>query len=109
MLAEAAGNPLALVELSRTVASASDRLSQEPPTLPARLERAFAASLDRVPPQTRLCLLAAALDPRASIEEALTCATLLHGGSVTLSDLDPAIAAVGMMVNHVHGLVEYAR
>jgi DNA-binding CsgD family transcriptional regulator len=93
VLAEAAGNPLALVELSRTLASASDRLSQEPPTLTARLERAFAASLDRVPPQTRLCLLAAALDPRASIEEALACATLLHGGSVTLSDLDPAIAS----------------
>src|SRR6202030_3042960 len=66
--------------------------SQEPPTLTARLERAFAASLDRVPPQTRLCLLAAALDPRASIEETLGCATLLHGGSVALSDLDPAIA-----------------
>ncbi|HWW90215.1 MAG TPA: ATP-binding protein, partial [Solirubrobacteraceae bacterium] len=93
VLAEAAGNPLALVELSRTLASGSDRLSQEPPTLTARLERAFATSLDSVAPQTRLCLLAAALDPRASIEEALACATLLHGGTVNLSDLDPAIAA----------------
>ncbi|HWW91014.1 MAG TPA: LuxR C-terminal-related transcriptional regulator, partial [Solirubrobacteraceae bacterium] len=93
VLAEAAGNPLALVELSRTLASGSDRLSQEPPTLTARLERAFAASLDLVAPQTRLCLLAVALDPRASIEEALACATLLHGGIVNLSDLDPAIAA----------------
>lgn len=93
VLAEAAGNPLALVELPRALADASDGLSQEPPTLTARLERAFAASLDRVSPQTRLCLLAAALDPRASIEEVLACATLLHGGSVTLSDLDPSTAA----------------
>jgi DNA-binding CsgD family transcriptional regulator len=112
VLAEAAGNPLALVELSRTLASASDRLSHEP-TLTARLEHAFAASLDRVPPETRLFLLAAALDPRASIEEVLACATLLHGGRVTLSDLDPAVAAgivevAGMQLRFRHPLIRSA-
>ena len=44
VLAEAAGNPLALVELARYLrtAGSSERLSPAPTTLTARLEQAFA-------------------------------------------------------------------
>ena len=50
VLAEADGNPLALVELARALPSsarARERLSSTPATLTARLEEAFATRLDR--------------------------------------------------------------
>jgi DNA-binding CsgD family transcriptional regulator len=95
VLAEAAGNPLALVELSRVApaTNAAERISASPPTLTARLERAFATRLDELPQETRLGVLAAALDGRASVEEVLECATRLAGESLTPSALDPAVEA----------------
>ena len=74
VLAEAAGNPLALVELARARCLGTpvrDRFRSGAPTLTARLERAFAARLDDLPEETRVVLLAAALDSRASLEEVL--------------------------------------
>lgn len=65
VLAQAAGDPLALVELvrARGTADGSDgQLSDVPLPLTTRLERAFAAQLDGVPDNTRVVLLAAALD-----------------------------------------------
>jgi predicted ATPase len=70
VLAEAAGNPLALVELGRTLLGATDardRVSPPPTSLTGRLERAFASRLDDLPEETRVLLLAAALDTRASL------------------------------------------
>jgi DNA-binding CsgD family transcriptional regulator/tetratricopeptide (TPR) repeat protein len=95
VLAEAAGNPLALVELSRIAPTtrAYERLSPPPPTLTARLERAFAARLGELPEETRLVVLAAALDGRASVEEVLECATRMGGEPLTPSALDPAVEA----------------
>jgi len=102
LLAEAAGNPLALVELGGA-SRPTDRLEHlepQPTTLTARLEHAFAARLDDLPKGTRLALLAGALDGRASLEEIVACAAELHGGPVALSALDAASAA---------GLVEIAQ
>jgi DNA-binding CsgD family transcriptional regulator len=92
LLAEAAGNPLALVELplaENTHAS----LGPGPTSLTARLERAFAARLDDLSEETRLVLLAAALDGRASLEEMLAGAALIHGSPVKVSALDAAAEA----------------
>jgi DNA-binding CsgD family transcriptional regulator len=96
VLAEAAGNPLALVELARALppsGAADIGLSAEPPTLTRRLERAFAARLDDLPEATRMCLLAAALDGRASPDEVVRCAALLLQRPVEVSALDPAAEA----------------
>ncbi|GGY51277.1 hypothetical protein GCM10010363_35340 [Streptomyces omiyaensis] len=63
MLDQAAGNPLALVELARAVARTPDRAVAGPDgTLPltARLERLFAAGLPGLPDVTRRALLTAA-------------------------------------------------
>jgi DNA-binding CsgD family transcriptional regulator len=96
VLAGAAGNPLALVELARALpplAAARDRLSPPPPTLTARLEQAFAARLDDLSEQARLMLLAAALDGGASLGEVAEAAGLLHGRPIELTELDAAVEA----------------
>jgi DNA-binding CsgD family transcriptional regulator len=116
VLAEAAGNPLALVELARSLPIAPDwqgRISQPPPTLTARLERAFATRLGDLPAVTQLCLLAAALDPRAPLGELVHAASMLHGRGVGLSALDPAVEAelvtvIGMDVRFRHPLIRSA-
>ena len=93
VLAEAAGNPLGLVELARAIPEAGDPvalLSPTPAALTARLERAFGARLDGLGEDTRLVLLAAALDGRASIAELLSAATRVSGHEVALSVLDSA-------------------
>jgi hypothetical protein len=85
VLAEAAGNPLALVELGRAHRTADDadgQLSDAPLPLTTRLERAFAAQLDDLPDNTRVVLLAAALDSRASLEELVRSASTVARGDV---------------------------
>ncbi|HUE27248.1 MAG TPA: AAA family ATPase [Solirubrobacteraceae bacterium] len=99
VLAEAAGNPLALVELGQSLLGATDaddRLSPAPTSLTGRLERAFASRLDALPAETGLLLLAAALDTRASLEEVMKSAALVHEGVIELTALDPAVA-VGLV------------
>jgi hypothetical protein len=96
LLAEAAGNPLALVELPKAVRPglpASRRL--RPPLLPltARLERAFAAQESGLPAATRAVLLAAAADDGGALPEVLATASALTGTTVTADALRPAIAA----------------
>jgi DNA-binding CsgD family transcriptional regulator len=95
VLEDAAGNPLALVELAR-VAPASVRsmeeLSAAPVPLTARLERAFASRFHELADATRLVLLAAALDNSASLQELLDSATRLHGETITVLALDEAVA-----------------
>jgi len=103
VLAEAAGNPLGLVELARAMPESRDPvelLSPTPATLTARLERAFGARLDTLGADTRLVLLAAALDGRASVEELLSAATAVAGNEVLLSALDSAAAS---RLAEVHG------
>lgn len=68
VLREAAGNPLALVELPAAMRSIDEGAWPLPDMLPltARLERTFAARVDDLPAETRVLLLAAAIDPRVS-------------------------------------------
>jgi hypothetical protein len=108
VLEQAAGNPLALVELARARPGPErlrDRLAPAPATLTARLEDASAARLGDLPGPTRLVLLAAALDAGAPIEELLACATLLHGTAVTVRSVDLAVA-VGL-VDLVEGEIRF--
>jgi DNA-binding CsgD family transcriptional regulator len=89
LLAEAAGNPLALVELP-TALTDRQRLGQDP--LPAllpfsgRLEGTFAACVERLPAPTRKLLLLAALDADAGLTTLQTAAQ----GSADGEDLAPA-------------------
>jgi DNA-binding CsgD family transcriptional regulator len=87
VLAEAAGNPLALVELARTVPASATRLTPGTPTLTARLEHAFASRLAELPAGTRSALLAAALDSRASLGE------IVRASTASVAALDPAVEA----------------
>jgi DNA-binding CsgD family transcriptional regulator len=96
LLEQAAGNPLALVELARALpssASARERLSSTPATLTARLEEAFSARLGGLSEETRVVLLAAALDGRASLDEAVMAASEFRGEATSFSALDPAVEA----------------
>ena len=116
VLAEAAGNPLGLVELARAMPEADDPvelLSPTPAALTARLERAFGARLDGLGEDTRLVLLAAALDGRASIAELLSAATRVSGHEVAPSALDSAAErglaqAHGSEVRFQHPLIRSA-
>src|SRR3989475_2083529 len=85
VLAEASGNPLALVELATSMGRSGVQLSAPPTTLTARLDRAFANRLGELAPHTRLALLAAALDSRASLDE------IARSSGHDLASLQPAV------------------
>ncbi|MBN6041046.1 AAA family ATPase [Amycolatopsis sp. 195334CR] len=87
LLAEAAGNPLALIELP----AALDRLD---PVLPLtdRLHRAFAARVAELPDETRTALLIAALAQSDSAAEVLA-ATARVLGTTEPDVFAPAVAA----------------
>jgi hypothetical protein len=88
-------------------------LSPTPRVLTARLERAFGARLDGLGEDTRLVLLAAALDGRATIAELLSAAALVSEDEVAVSALDSAaergLAQVrGSQVGFAHPLIRSA-
>src|SRR5438093_2535534 len=87
VLAESSGNPLALVELARSMGRSGEQLSPPSTTLTARLERAFASRLRDLSPGTRAGLLAAALDSRASLNE------IARSSGHSLESLQPAVDA----------------
>jgi DNA-binding CsgD family transcriptional regulator len=113
VLAEAAGNPLGLVELSAAVAAAQrDGSRALPEVLPltARLEAAFAGRAGSMSAATRAALLVAALAPAAGTAEVLAAASALTGTPVDLSALDAAaderlVDVVGQQVQFRHPLV----
>ena len=94
VLAEAAGNPLALVELP---AAAGQRESREALNgwipLTRRLEQAFASRLPGLPAATFTALLAAGLNDGDALAEVLAAASLAAAGQVSVADLTPALAA----------------
>jgi len=94
VLREAAGNPLALLELPSVVAR-PDGEPALPGRLPLteRLERAFAARVRELPDITRLVLLVAALSDEDVVEEALEAAALVAGTPLDLDAAQPAVAA----------------
>lgn len=93
VMAEAAGNPLALVELS--TATPSDRpVFGRPQALPTsrRLRRAFADRFLDLPVPTRALLLLMSLDRETTVNEALHSIALIGDGPPpTARDLVPAI------------------
>jgi hypothetical protein len=95
LLAEAAGNPLALVELpiAYQQLGTGAMLPQWLP-LTTRLERAFAARTAELPVLTRTALLMAAVNDSPLLREVLTAACLLAGAELSLDVLDPAVRAL---------------
>ena len=94
VLREAAGNPLALLELPVT----STRLQPSAAVpglrpLTERLEQAFAARVRDLPEQTRLLLLVAALDDGDRVGEALRAGSAVAGTALGLEALEPAVQA----------------
>ena len=89
ILQEAAGNPLALAELSATIRDDAASGEGLPDLLPlsARLEREFAARADDLPQDTRWLLLIAALDDRDGVSEIVTAA------GVPAAAITPAVDA----------------
>ncbi|NMO55345.1 AAA family ATPase [Actinoplanes sp. TBRC 11911] len=94
VLEQAAGNPLALVELS----AVARNVAHDPALIPlsARLERAFAARIDELPRITRDATLIAAVDTEGETSEILAATEALSGSPVTLDVLEPA-SAIGLI------------
>lgn len=99
LLREAAGNPLALVELLPQPGRPEEQgRSYHSSHLSRRLERSFVARLEILPPHTQTVLLCAALNDADGLAETLKAASVLAGASLTEDDIRPARSA---------GLVEY--
>jgi len=94
ILREAAGNPLALIELPQVVGEYEDEASISGPLpLTERLERAFAARASELPGEARLVLLVAALDDGDAIGEILHAASIIAGRALDLDVVAPAADA----------------
>jgi len=89
IIGEAAGNPLALAELSTAIRDDPPAGDALPDVLPltARLERSFAAQADDLPDDTQWLMLIAALDDRDATSE------ILAAAGVPASALGPAVEA----------------
>jgi DNA-binding CsgD family transcriptional regulator len=96
ILLEAAGNPLALVELP--VGLPLDELGNgalfsSPLPLTERLELAFATQASELPPATRTLLLVAAVDDGGDLDEVLGATQVLEGAGMSVDAVAPAVAA----------------
>src|SRR5919108_4405473 len=94
LLRDAAGNPLAILELPAVVGRHEDEewLSGGLP-LTERLERAFAGRVSDLPDATRLLLLVAALSDEDSVGEILEASTAVAGVAIDLDAAGPAVEA----------------
>ena len=94
ILREAAGNPLALVELP-SIAHRLDDDQLMPGLVPLteRMERAFAARAADLPPVTQLLLLVAALNGRESLSEVLQAGSVVADEPVAVEALQAAADA----------------
>jgi DNA-binding CsgD family transcriptional regulator len=93
LLEEAAGNPLALVELSIGAGRPGAAAIAPELRLTDRLETAFTARAAMLPALTQTLLLVAAVTEGDALSEVLGAATLMTGGAATADDLAPAVAA----------------
>jgi DNA-binding CsgD family transcriptional regulator len=96
ILADAAGNPLALVELPvglRLEELGEAALLPSPLPLTARLEWTFATQASELPPATRTLLLVAAADEGGLLDEVLSATRVLEGAGLTVDALTPAVDA----------------
>ena len=94
VLAEAAGNPLGLVELGAAAARSGGSVLL-PSSLPlsSRVERTFGGLVADLPPITRDLLLVAALDDGGALDEILAAAAVLTGAVVAIEAIQPALTA----------------
>ncbi|AGZ40660.1 helix-turn-helix transcriptional regulator [Actinoplanes friuliensis] len=93
VLAEAAGNPLALVELPRLVASGGfDQMSELLP-LNERLTSAFADRFEQLPEATRAAVAVFSADTNCPLPVLLSVGQVLTGSVVAADDIQPAIDA----------------
>lgn len=93
LLAQAAGNPLALIELPRALRRIQDsRLGEQFP-LTARLEAAFAAHTSELSEAARLLLVVLAADATCDLRLLLRAASDLAGAPVTTGHLQEGITA----------------
>lgn len=90
---EARGNPLALLELPGAWSGPAAATDWQPPTLSARLERAFAGRLAELPPLTRDAVLIAAVDSASVLDEILAATSTFSGFAVTSAAFGPAAEA----------------
>ncbi len=94
VLAEAAGNPLALIELPQVVGQSEDGgWASGPLPLTERLERAFSARVSELSAEARLVLLVAALDDGEAVGEILQAAGVIAGRALDLDVVVPAAEA----------------
>ena len=82
LLRDAAGNPLALIELPDAVETAGRTTLPDHLPLTARLETAFAARLPELPTPARTVLLVAAADGGMSLPDVLDAAAAIEGRPV---------------------------
>jgi len=103
VLSEAAGNPLALMELPLTAGRPEPAGSGVLP-LTQRLERAFAARVADLPAETRLLLLVAAHSDDERLSDIVDAASVMAGTTLGLELLEPAAEAaiVDLDLNRVH-------
>ncbi|RPF37346.1 LuxR family transcriptional regulator [Streptomyces sp. TLI_185] len=111
ILERAAGNPLALVELPKTVQDIAPQLDDLP--LTQRLEDAFAARTDSASPECRTLLLALAAEPNAPLNRLLEVSSRLTGTTVSVDAVQEAIDAglvglVGRILEFRHPLMRSA-
>jgi DNA-binding CsgD family transcriptional regulator len=93
LLREAAGNPLALIELPVTARMEPDTPIAGLLPLTARLEQAFAARVLELSKETRLLLLVAALNDEERVSEVLQAGSSIAGVELQLDHLQPAADA----------------
>nr|BFE57540.1 hypothetical protein GCM10020063_020660 [Dactylosporangium thailandense] len=94
LLLEAAGNPLALVELPLApVPAGAGAFPAAWLPLTARLEQAFGARVAALPAVTRTLLLVAALNDTDLLAEILAAGSMVAGRRCGAEDLGPAVAA----------------
>jgi DNA-binding CsgD family transcriptional regulator len=91
VLREAAGNPLALAELSAALKNRTGDAPTDPLPVTARIERSFASRLVDLPEATATLLLLTALDDQAIVDDILAAGRALGFEEVGLDDLGPAI------------------
>src|SRR5262249_48313551 len=98
VLREAAGNPLALVELSRAIQAADDGGARWLP-LTERLERAFSSRLSELPDATRTLLSVAAANDGGAAHEIMGACEVLLGRSIGVDAFAPAVSAKLIKLN----------
>jgi DNA-binding CsgD family transcriptional regulator len=89
ILREAAGNPLALIELPHT-AGRMEQMAAGALPLTERLERAFAARVSELPEETRLLLQVAALNDGEGVNEILAAGSAVAGRTLGFDLVEPA-------------------